>query len=159
MNFLSVLKRERRTIIIFLIEICIPLFFFVGIPLSIYILATHENTGKVIQEPYWGIALPSKKGMDEVMKERTETGFHGESLRHSIYMVERNEIKFRFRVDTNADIEITCLEFCDDVSTDEEYIPDFSQEYRWRKFEKYQDTLILVYFVETKELHIFENFF
>ena len=159
MNFMSVLKREKRTIIIFLIEISIPLFFFVGIPLGIYILATHEDTGKVIRESDWGIALPTEKEMDEVLKERTETGFHGESLRHSIYIVERNEIKLKLRVDTKTGIEIACLEYCEDVGTDDEYMPDFSQEYRWRKFEKYQDTLILVYFVETKELHVFENFF
>lgn len=159
MNFMSVLKREQRTIIIFLIEISIPLFIFVGIPLGIYILATHEDTGKVIRESYWGIVLPTEKEMDEILRERTETGFHGESLRHSIYIVERNEIKLKLRVDTMTDIETTCLEYCENVDTDEKYIPDFSQEYRWRKFEKYQDTLILVYFVDTKELHIFENFF
>lgn len=96
MNFLSVLKREKRTIIIFLIEIGIPLFIFVGIPLGIYILSTHEDTGKVIRESYWGIVLPTEKEMDEILRERTETGFHGESLRHSIYVVERNEIKFNF---------------------------------------------------------------
>ena len=134
MNFLSVLKRERRSIIIFLIEISIPLFFFVGIPLGIYILATHEDTGKVIRESYWGIVLPTEKEIDKVMKERTETGFHGESLRHSIYVVERNEINFRLRMDTKTDIEIACLEYCENVDTDEEYIPDFSQKYRWRKF-------------------------
>lgn len=159
MNFLSVLKREKRTIIIFLIEIGIPLFIFVGIPLGIYILSTHEDTGKVIRESYWGIVLPTEKEMDEILRERTETGFHGESLRHSIYVVARNEIKFKLRIDTKTDIENACLEYCENAGTDEEYMPDFSQEYRWRKIEKNQDTLILVYFVDTKELHIFENFF
>lgn len=103
--------------------------------------------------------LPAKKEMDEVLSEHSEIGPHGEGIRHSIYIVERNEIKLRLRIDTKADIENTCLEYCEDAGTSNEYIPDFSQEYRWRKFEKYQDTLILVYFVETKELHVFENFF
>ncbi len=133
MNFLSVLKYERRTIIIFLIEISIPLFFFVGIPLSIYILATHEKTDKVIHEAYWGIVLPDKKEMEEVLIEHSEIGPHGEGLYHSIYVVKRNEIKLRLRIDTKADIENICLEYCEDAGTADEYMPDFSQEYRWRK--------------------------
>ncbi|MDE6751091.1 MAG: hypothetical protein K2K21_18795 [Lachnospiraceae bacterium] len=159
MNFMSVLKREKRTIIIFLIEISIPLFIFVGIPLGIYIITTLRNSSIVIQEAYWGIVLPAKKEMEEVLSEHSEIGPHGEGLYHSIYVVERNEIKLRLRIDTKSDIENTCLEYCEDAGTADEYMPDFSQEYRWRKFEKYQDTLILVYFVATKELHIFEDFF
>lgn len=153
------LKREKSTIIIFLIEISIPLFFFVGIPLGIFMLATHEDSGKVIRESYWGIALPTSKEMDNVLSERTETGPHGECMRHSIYVVERNEINFKFRIDTEDDVETKCSEYCEKVGTAVEYMPDFSKEYRWRKFEKEQDTLILVYFVETKQLHIFEEFF
>lgn len=43
------------------------------------------------------------------------------------------------------------------IYTADTYIPDFFAEYRWRKFEKYGDTLILLYFPETNQLHIFED--
>lgn len=108
---------------------------------------------------YWGIALPSKKEMEKVLKEHTEYGPHGEGVRHSIYVVERNKIELQFRTNPDADIERICLEYCEELGTEKEYMPDFSQEYRWREIEKYDDTLVLVYFVEKGELQVFEDRF
>lgn len=156
---MSIIKREKRTIILLLIEIAIPIICLIGIPLgtSMYILRDYKDS--VIDESYWALDLPSRKEMKKVLKEHTEYGPHGEGLRHSIYTVERSEIELQFRVDSDEDIEDMCLGYCEKLETEKEYFPDFAQEYRWRKYEKYQDTLILLYFVETNQLHVFEDIF
>lgn len=154
---MSIIKEEKRTIIIFLIEISIPLIVFVIIPMSIYLYGRHLYAGTVLDATHWKITLPSTDEMKKVLKEHAEYGPHGDGLRHSIYIVDRNKIKLKFRIDLSTDIEDICLQYCDELETQEKYIPDFSQEYRWRKFEEYQNTLILLYFVDTQELHIFED--
>ena len=68
-----------------------------------------ENSSKAIQEYYWGIVLPAKKEMEEILSEHSEIRPHGEGLRHSIYVVERNDIKLRLRIDTKSDIGTACL--------------------------------------------------
>lgn len=100
-----------------------------------------------------------EKDMKKLLSEHAEIGPHGEGLRHSIYTVERDEIKLRFRIDLCTDIEDMCLEYCDELGTADKYTPDFTQEYRWLKFEEEQDALILLYFVNTHQFHVFEDIF
>lgn len=102
---MSIIKREKRTIILLLIEIAIPIICLIGIPLgtSMYILRDYKDS--VIDESYWALDLPSRKEMKKILKEHTEYGPHGEGLRHSIYTVERSEIELQFRVDSDEDIE------------------------------------------------------
>lgn len=56
--------------------------------------------------------------MEKVLKEHSEYGLHGEGLRHSIYVVERNKIELQFRTDPNADIARVCLEYCQELGTE-----------------------------------------
>ena len=49
------------------------------------------------------------------------------------------------------------MQFCEELKTDEGFVPDFEKKYQWRKYTIYDDTLILLYFVETGYLHIFQD--
>ena len=102
---MSILKREKRTIIILLIEITIPIICLIGIPLGTYMYLVRDYRDLVIDESYWAVDLPSRKEMKKVLKEHTEYESHGEGLRHSIYTVGRSKIELQFRVDSDEDIE------------------------------------------------------
>ncbi len=156
---MPILKREKKTIIILLIEIAIPIIFLIGIPLVASRYVMYDQRSSVIDESHWGVDLPSVKEMKKVLKEHTDYGPHGEGIRHGIYTVERDKISLRFRMDADEDVENLCREYCGELGTEQEYVPDFTQEYRWLKYEKYQDTLILLYFADTKGLHVFEDYF
>lgn len=156
---MSIIRREKKSFIIVFIEIAVLLIGLIGIPLGIYMHDMADNAGRVIDESYWQITLPSDKEMEKVLKEHTGYGPHGEGIRHGVYIVERNKIKQQFRTDPNAEIEELCMGYCEELETEQEYRPDFSQEYRWRKFEKYDDTLILVYFADEERLHVFVDIF
>lgn len=119
----------------------------------------YANPNNVIREDYWQLMLPKKSEMEQVMKEHTPYGPHGEAIHHSIYGVGRGEIQLSFCTGTNADIENACKEYCKRLETQGSYVPDFSQEYIWILRQKYDDTLILLYFPDIEELHIFEEFF
>lgn len=96
---MPILKREKRTIIILLIEIAIPIICLIGIPLVMSMYVTRDQRSSVIDESHWGVDLPSTKEMKKVLKEHTKYGPHGEGLRHGIYTVDRSEIELQFRID------------------------------------------------------------
>lgn len=96
---MSILKCEKKTIIILLIEIAIPIICLIGIPLVTSMYVTRNQRSSVIDESHWGVDLPSTKEMKKVLKEHTEYGPHGEGLRHGIYTVERSEIELQLRID------------------------------------------------------------
>lgn len=52
---MSVLKREKRTIIILLIEIAIPIICLIGIPLVTSMYVTRGQRSSVIDEAHWGV--------------------------------------------------------------------------------------------------------
>ena len=52
-----------------------------------------------------------------------------------------------------------CVEYCEKIETQSSYVPDFTQKYIWILHKKYDDTLILLYFPDIEELHVFEEFF
>ena len=68
-------------------------------------------------------------------------------------------IQITFRADKSMDVEGVCEEYCEKLETQSSYIPDFSQKYIWILHQKYDDTLILLYFPDIEELHVFEEFF
>ena len=139
----------------------LALLVFVGIPVSIYLhdRVVFANPNNAIMEDYWMISLPKKSEMKQIMKEHTPYGPHGEATHHSIYEVKRSKIQFTFRADPSAEIEDACKAYCDKLETQSSDVPDFSQKYSWFLSEKNQDTLILLYFSELGEFHIFEVFF
>lgn len=155
---ISTIKQEWKSLLIFFSVTCMLISVYVYVFFGPYLYVRYKYANKVLAASgSWNISLPAKSEMDKVLSEHSEIGPHGDALRHSIYVVDRDKIKLKFRIDTNDDIEEICLEYCNKLKTADSYIPDFFAEYRWRKFEKYGDTLILLYFPETNQLHIFED--
>ena len=157
MSISKVLKKEKVIKCILLIQMGFLIFCFAIIPLIIYLYGHFIilDQSEVIDESYWEISLP--KEMKKILKEQTAIGFHGEGIRHSVYDVERSEINIAFRVDIDSEMEKLCMQFCEELKTEEGFVPDFEKKYQWRKFTVYDDTLILLYFVETGYLHIFQD--
>lgn len=57
-------------------------------------------------------------------------------------------------VGRNGEIE----EFCEDISNElGAEKADFSQKYMWHKYEKYENTLVTIYFPETRQVHLFQK--
>jgi len=150
---------NSRKIMSFL-KIGVLLLCLIGTPVGFYLHKRQVRAAQepVIQEYYWQISLPKQGDIEKIYKKHTAYGPHGEAVHYSIYSADRGQINLAMRTDTGQ-IEDVCLEYCGRLEIPDEYLPDFSHEYRWQKFERNQDTLILLYFVKEKQLHIFEDFF
>ena len=61
------IKREKRSIILLLIEIAIPIICLVGISLGIVMYIRRDYKDLAIDESYWAIDLPSRKEMKKVI--------------------------------------------------------------------------------------------
>lgn len=157
MSIWKSIKEEKRSFLIIITQICILLFFFVGIPAIFFIRQYYFilDTEAVIDEQEWGITLP--RDMEEIYYKRTDPGFRGEGVRHGIYEEELKEIGLAFRTDRLEVTEEECLSLCEKVETEAEYLPDFTKEYVWREFEVYNDKMYLLYFVDEKRLHIIQD--
>ena len=157
MSIWKSIKEEKRCFGIIITQICILLFFFVGIPAIFFIRQYYFilDTESVIDEPKWGITLP--RSMEEIYYKRTNPGLRGEGVQHGIYVEELNEIDLSFRTDKLEVTEEACLGLCEKVETEVEYLPDFDKEYVWREFEIYNDKMYLLYFVDERRLHIIQD--
>lgn len=156
------MKKNNKVLFMSPISIlALTLLVFIGIPVFIYWhdRYVYANPNNVIREDYWQLKLPKKNEMEQIIIEHTPYGPHGEAIHHSIYGIARSEIQITFRTGKSMDIEDVCEEYCEKLETQSSHIPDFSQNYIWISMKKYDDTLILLYFPDIEELHIFEEFF
>lgn len=155
------MKKNKILFMLPILILALTLLVFVGISVFIYwrdryIYADPDN---VIREDHWQLELPKKSEMEQILTEHTPYGPHGEAIHHSIYRIARSEIQVAFRADKSMDIEDVCEEYCEKLETQSSYRPDLSQKYIWILRQKYDDTLILLYFPDIEELHVFEGFF
>ena len=156
------MKKNKKVLFMLLISIlALTLLVFIGIYVFIYWhdKYVYANPNNIVREDYWQVMLPKKNEMEQIIIEHTPYGPQGEAIHHSIYGIARSEIQITFRADKSRDIENMCVEYCEKIETQSSYVPDFSQKYIWILHKKYDDTLILLYFPDIEELHVFEEFF
>lgn len=150
-------KTEKRTISILAVQIFFLLFCFVILPVTLYLIGRSRFSEKRMYEVTWDISLPDH--MELLYDEHTPRGFHGDGIRHTIYSVGQEEINLRFIVGDNPEVKSFCITICDDLETEDEYLPDFEERFAWIKYEKQSqsDMLIMVYFPDLQQLHFFQK--
>lgn len=149
------LKEEKRTICILGVQIFFLLFCFVILPGTLYLIGRSRFSEKKMYETTWNISLPDQ--MELLYDDHTSRGFHGDGIRHTIYKVEREKIDLNFIVGDNPEVKSFCITICDNLETEEEYVPDFEGKYGWIKYEKKSNMLIMVYFPDLQQLHFFQK--
>lgn len=149
-------KKERRSWIILICVIMVPVFCFVIAPLLIYGIGHFWSSTEKVYEVNWNITLPDD--MDLLDDRKTES-FRGDGVRHTVYSVHGKADYFQdFRTSGSAEIEKVCFDVLADLQVEEPYIPDFKMGYVWKKYTKYSDFLIVLYIPDKSELHLFQQF-
>ncbi len=152
------MKKEKRTIGILAFQIFFLLFCFVILPGTLFLMGRFYFTEKRIYETTWDISLPDH--MKLLYDKHTPPAFHGEGIRHTIYWVEQENVNMRFIVGGNPEeVKSFCMTICDDLETEEAHLPDFEERYAWIKYEKDSDMLIIVYFLDSQQMHFFQKIF
>ncbi len=149
------MKGEKRTICILVFQIFFLLFCFVILPCTLYLIGCSRFSEKKMYEVTWDISLPDH--MELLYDEHTPRGFHGDGIRHTIYKVESEKLSLEFIVGNNPEVKSFCIMICDDLETEDEYLPDFEGKYGWIKYEKQSNMLIMVYFPNLQQLHFFQK--
>lgn len=150
------MKKEKSTILILLLEILIPLFFFVFCPFFLYIYGQFSYSPQKAYEINWRISLPNKM---KLLDDKRTMSFHGDGFQHTVYQVNKiGELK-GFKTKKNEDIENFCVEVINVLEIEKKYVPDFTPQYTWRKYVKYgnSDMLVIIYFPDKQELHLFQK--
>ncbi|MFT4104912.1 MAG: hypothetical protein QM657_04045 [Lacrimispora sp.] len=149
------MKREKRTIWILLAEVAILLFFFILCPLYLYLYGHFSYSEKKAYEMNWEISLPDQI---KLVNDKNTTSFHGDGFRHTIYQVEKMEDLRGFEVEKRKEIEDFCIEVFDILGVEAKYDLDFTQKYIWKKYVKHNNNiLVIIYFSDKKELHLFQK--
>lgn len=148
------MKREGKTVRILLTIISIPLFFFVFCPLVLYYYGHFTNSLKKAYETEWGILLPDQI---KLVNDKRTTSFHGDGFRHTVYQINNSEDLKGFEVEKNQEIESFCNEIANKLAVESKYHPDFMQNYVWKEYAKYGDILVIIYFPDKKEIHLFKD--
>lgn len=147
------MKKETKKILVAAIPVIIFIMIFAVIPSIVYLIGRTNFSLIKNYESYWGIQLPDH--MELVSDSKSPTSFHGDGIRHTIFSVcEEQQIPMSFAVGTSSDIEIFCNEISSELGVEK---ADFSLKYMWHKYEKYENTLVIVYFPETRQLHLFQR--
>lgn len=148
-------KKERKTCLILLIEIMIPLTIIVIIPFLLYCYGHFTITVKKVYETNWGISLPD--GMKLLNDKNTES-FHGDGYRFTVYSISKEKKYFTgYKTSKNKEIEETCKTIISSLRVESKYIPHFNENYVWTKYKKYNDNLIIIYFPNQKRLYLFQQ--
>jgi len=149
------LKREKRTILILLAEIAILLFFFILCSLSLYLYGHFSYSEKRAYEISWGISLPDQI---KLVNNKNTKSFHGDGFRHTLYQIDQMEDLEGFEAEKREEIEEFCIEIVNDLAVEAKYCPDFTEKYVWKKYVKHDnDILVIIYFPEKKEFHLFQK--
>lgn len=151
------MKGEKKTAKILTAQIFFLLLCFVILPGTLYLIGRSYFTKQRIYELNWELSLPDN--MKCLYDSHTPPAFHGEGIRHTIFRLEPEQMTIQMNAGRNRDVEAFCTAICDELETDANDLPDFEERYGWIKYEKQQDTLIIVYFPHLKQLHFFQEIF
>ncbi|MDR2996363.1 MAG: hypothetical protein LBV11_21605 [Bacillus cereus] len=115
---LFALKGEKRTLLILLAVIAIPLFFFILCPVFLYFYGHFSYSEKKAYEINWGISLPDQM---KLMNDKNTTSFRGDGLRHTMYQVNKMEDLKRFEVEKREEIENFCAGIINNLEVEAKY--------------------------------------
>ena len=109
-----------------------------------------------IYEINWGIELPDD--LEQIYHMSTPKSFHGDGFRYTILKNEKESMKFEGFNKGSWCINIEFAEkILEELDIPIEHQPDFNMQYIWRRLEKYNNTLLLLYDEIKKTLYIFEE--
>lgn len=151
------MKGMKRTVAILAAQIFFLLFCFVILPGMQYLISRWYFTEKRTYEDTWGISLPDD--IECLYTDGKRVGFHGEGCKHTIFQLHSKRLTIQMRGDRNSEIESFCDTICQELETEEDHLPDFEKCYGWMCYEKNQNTLVIIYFSDSRQLHFFENLF
>lgn len=135
------------------LPVTILLMIFVVIPTFIFLIGRTQFSVIKNYEAYWGIKLPGH--MELVSDYKSPASFHGDGSRYTVFYVpEKQQISLGFAVGRNSDIEEFCTEIINGLGAEE---ANFGLSYMWHRYEKYENTLVIIYFSETRQLHLFQK--
>lgn len=147
------IKRKKHIILSLVI-----IFLLCSIVIISYAAPYIRNSLRSVEKVYetnWNIAFPPNM---KLLYDKKTSSFHGDGMRHTIYSVSKTEEYFlSFSNISNDELEKSCLGISSDLEDKQSYVPDFELEYVWKKYKKYSNTLIIVYFIEENELHLFQQ--
>lgn len=146
--------KEKKSWLILLAVIMVPFLCFVIIPLVLYSVGHFTDSIEKVYETNWGIVLPEDIDLLDDKKTRS---FHGDGIRHTVYEVSGEEYFAPFETGKNEEIEEMCLKCIVDLQVEKEFGPDFKTTYVWKEYTKYGNCLILIYFPEKREFHLFQQ--
>ena len=108
-------------------------------------------------ENFWGIMLPSK--YECIYKWNNQDSFHGEGIRYSKYQIlENNSSIFTdYSCTKNNKLESSIISLMASYDISEKQKIDFNSSYCWKYLKQEQDSLLIIYSLNTKNLFLIQN--
>ena len=129
----------------------------VAIPVGMYIAGNYYFTDARIYEENWGVNLPSN--IKEEYSKKTETSFHGDGLRYTIFKYEDSSSEFisSLSSDKDMDIENEFSAILASLSVEKNNYPDFTHDYLSQCKDSYGNELYIIYDAIENKLYLVQK--
>lgn len=126
---------------------------------GVFFTLSYYNSNVRLIEKRWNIAFP--KNITETYAKKTKDNWFGEAERYVVYHVPKIDdvLDEEYSVEKDQEIEKSIDEILSMLEVKSNKKPDFNEHYAWRKYEKGDDKLYMLYFESTQTLYIVESIF